>query len=167
MAFSKQLSQRIEATEEYEMVCSSCRDDILLYPSISGRTSYTQEEVEECTVFRILNSLDDYKRCKKALEEILEITASALCTAPMKCFENQHRAGRYCLCAQHTAFKYHQGRGIKRMIGRVFAAVLVGARIIVQQIRHGENVQPLQCFGARGANPFEILDRAHTSILAI
>ena len=89
MAFSKQLSQRIEATEEYEMVCSSCRDDILLYPSISGRTSYTQEEVEECTVFRILNSLDDYKRCKKALEEILEITASALCTAPMKCFENQ------------------------------------------------------------------------------
>lgn len=91
--FSPELSRRIALTDEYSRVCSSCRDDILLYPGISGRTSYTQEEVEEYTVFRILNSLDEYKGdCKKykqALEDILLITANALCTAPMKCFENQ------------------------------------------------------------------------------
>lgn len=51
------ISQIIRSTEEYSDVCDMCRDEILLYPTISGRTNYTQKEVEEITLKRIIGKL--------------------------------------------------------------------------------------------------------------
>uniref|UniRef100_A0AAU8AVA0 Uncharacterized protein n=1 Tax=Dulem virus 31 TaxID=3145749 RepID=A0AAU8AVA0_9VIRU len=51
------ISQIIRSTEEYSDVCDMCRDEILLYPTISGRTNYTQKEVEEITLKRIIDKL--------------------------------------------------------------------------------------------------------------
>ena len=39
------LSEIIQQTEEYKQVCDQCKDEILIYPTISGRTNFTQEEV--------------------------------------------------------------------------------------------------------------------------
>lgn len=61
------ISQIIRSTEEYSDVCDMCRDEILLYPTISGRTNYTQEEVEEITLKRIIDKL---KRAKQEYEEL-------------------------------------------------------------------------------------------------
>ncbi len=51
------ISQIIRSTEEYSDVCDMCRDEILLYPTISGRTEYTQDEVEQITLKRIIDKL--------------------------------------------------------------------------------------------------------------
>lgn len=53
----KNISQIIRSTEEYSDVCDMCRDEILLYPTISGRTEYTQDEVEQITLKRIIDKL--------------------------------------------------------------------------------------------------------------
>ena len=64
---SETLSQLIRSTKEYSDVCDTCRDEILLYPTISGRTNYTQKEVEEITLKRIIDKL---KRAKQEYEEL-------------------------------------------------------------------------------------------------
>lgn len=51
------ISQIICSTEEYSDVCDICRDEILLYPTISGRTEYSQDEVEQITLKRIIDKL--------------------------------------------------------------------------------------------------------------
>lgn len=51
------ISQIIRSTEEYSDVCDICRDEILLYPTISGRTEYSQDEVEQITLKRIIDKL--------------------------------------------------------------------------------------------------------------
>ena len=51
------ISQIIRSTEEYSDVCDMCRDEILLYPTISGRTEYTQDEVEQITLKIIIDKL--------------------------------------------------------------------------------------------------------------
>lgn len=51
------ISQIIRSTEEYSAVCDMCRDEILLYPTISGRTEYSQDEVEQITLKRIIDKL--------------------------------------------------------------------------------------------------------------
>ena len=51
------ISQIIRSTEEYSDVCDMCRDEILLYPTISGRTEYSQDEVEQITLKRIIDKL--------------------------------------------------------------------------------------------------------------
>lgn len=54
---SKKLRNILRATKEYEEVCMTCKDEILTYPSISGRTNYTDEEVEELTLKQIIDNL--------------------------------------------------------------------------------------------------------------
>lgn len=70
------ISQIIRSTEEYSDVCDMCRDEILLYPTISGRTNYTQKEVEEITLKRIIDKLQakeqECHKYKQALDEIEE-----------------------------------------------------------------------------------------------
>lgn len=51
------LSQLIRNTKEYSDVCDMCKDEILIYPIISGRTEYTQDEVEQITLKRIIDKL--------------------------------------------------------------------------------------------------------------
>ena len=51
------LSQLIRNTKEYSNVCDMCKDEILIYPTISGRTKYTQDEVEQITLKRIIDKL--------------------------------------------------------------------------------------------------------------
>ena len=92
------LSQLIRNTKEYSDVCDMCKDEILIYPTISGRTEYTQDEVEQITLKRIIDKLQakeqecerlkrkvelmmDCPDCKvdeykKALEEIEELVKS-------------------------------------------------------------------------------------------
>lgn len=67
------ISQIIRSTEEYSDVCDMCRDEILLYPTISGRTEYSQDEVEQITLKRIIDKLrakeqecENYKKQFKA-----------------------------------------------------------------------------------------------------
>lgn len=54
---SETLSQLIRNTKEYSNVCNMCKDEILIYPIISGRTEYTQDEVEQITLKRIIDKL--------------------------------------------------------------------------------------------------------------
>lgn len=54
---SETLSQLIRNTKEYSDVCDTCKDEILIYPIISGRTEYTQDEVEQITLKRIIDKL--------------------------------------------------------------------------------------------------------------
>lgn len=51
------LSQLIRNTKEYSDVCDMCKDEILIYPIISGRKEYTQDEVEQITLKRIIDKL--------------------------------------------------------------------------------------------------------------
>lgn len=58
------LSYIIRQTEEYKQVCETCRDEILTYPTISGRTSFTDKEVESITlrlILRELHEAQDYR----------------------------------------------------------------------------------------------------------
>ena len=65
------ISQIIRSTEEYSDVCDMCRDEILLYPTISGRTEYTQDEVEQITLKRIIDKLRAKElECKNLKEEL-------------------------------------------------------------------------------------------------
>ena len=74
------LSNLIRGTQTYLEVCDECKDEILLYPSISGRTNYTQVEVEEISLKKIIQQLDgatiELNRYRRALEEIWKIIIS-------------------------------------------------------------------------------------------
>lgn len=68
------ISQIIRSTEEYSDVCDMCRDEILLYPTISGRTEYTQDEVEQITLKRIIDKLRAKEQeCEELKKEKAEI----------------------------------------------------------------------------------------------
>lgn len=54
---NKTLSQLIRSTKEYSNVCDTCKEEILIHPTISGRTEYTQDEVEQITLKRIIDTL--------------------------------------------------------------------------------------------------------------
>ena len=65
------INQIIRSTEEYSDVCDMCRDEILLYSTISGRTEYTQDEVEQITLKRIIDKLRAKElECKNLKEEL-------------------------------------------------------------------------------------------------
>lgn len=53
------LATLIRNTKTYSDVCDECKDEILLYPSISGRTNYKQIEVEERALKNIINKLKE------------------------------------------------------------------------------------------------------------
>ena len=55
----QKLADILRATDTYSEVCSSCKDDILIYPSISRRTNYTDNEVDAITLRRIIDELKD------------------------------------------------------------------------------------------------------------
>lgn len=40
------LSEFIRTTRDYQIVCDRCKDEVTVYPTISGRTEYSQAEVE-------------------------------------------------------------------------------------------------------------------------
>lgn len=62
------ISENICNTEEYENTCSTCRDEILIYPTINGRTSYSQEEVEDIAFRKIMNNHKVFRERIKELE---------------------------------------------------------------------------------------------------
>ena len=63
---SETISQLIRNTKEYSDVCDMCKDEILIYPTISGRTEYTQDEVEQITLKRIIDKLQAKEQeCEK------------------------------------------------------------------------------------------------------
>lgn len=65
------IRQIIRSTEEYSDVCDMCRDEILLYPTISGRTEYSQDEVEQITLKRIIDKLRAKEQeCEELKREI-------------------------------------------------------------------------------------------------
>lgn len=66
------ISQIIRSTEEYSDVCDMCRDEILLYPTISGRTEYTQDEVEQITLKRIIDKLHTKEQERDELFDCLK-----------------------------------------------------------------------------------------------
>lgn len=66
---NKSLSQLIRSTKEYSDVCDTCKDEILIYPTISGRTEYSQDEVEQITLKRIIDKLQSKEQECKALKK--------------------------------------------------------------------------------------------------
>lgn len=67
----ERLSSLIRKTQTYKNTCCDCRDEILLYPSISGRTNYTQIEVEEISLERIIQQLNQLKAKNEELKSKL------------------------------------------------------------------------------------------------
>ena len=73
---SETLSQLIRNTKEYSDVCDMCKDEILIYPTISGRTKYTQDEVEQITLKRIIDKLQAKEQeCKKLNNKIIDMNS--------------------------------------------------------------------------------------------
>ena len=85
---NKELSKLIRGTKDYAEVCSVCKDEVTIYPNISGRTDYTQNEVECRALAQIItrkNNLEqENKQMKSALEKIREICK---CSKEMNCEE--------------------------------------------------------------------------------
>ena len=52
------LADILRDTDTYSEVCNACKDDILIYPSISDKTNYTDNEVDAITLRRIINILE-------------------------------------------------------------------------------------------------------------
>lgn len=79
---SETLSQLIRNTKEYSDVCDMCKDEILIYPIISGRTEYTQDEVEQITLKRIIDKLQakeqECERMRYYLSKIRQNELSSL-----------------------------------------------------------------------------------------
>lgn len=74
---SKKLRNILRATKEYEEVCMTCKDEILTYPSISGRTNYTDEEVEELTLKQIIDNLQAKEQeCEELKKENLNLKST-------------------------------------------------------------------------------------------
>lgn len=85
------LSNLITSTKNYEITCLNCKDAILTFPTISGRTKFSQIEVEESSLKKIIEQFDQLKaellaqeaetlkageiinNYKQALQEIKEI----------------------------------------------------------------------------------------------
>lgn len=63
------LSKIIQQTEEYKQICTRCKDEILVYPTISGRTNYTQEEVEAETLRTILRQHKEANKAKQEMQQ--------------------------------------------------------------------------------------------------
>lgn len=53
------LSNLITSTKTYEITCLDCRDAILTAPTISGRTKFSQIEIEEISLKMIIKQLKD------------------------------------------------------------------------------------------------------------
>lgn len=89
---SEILSQLIRNTKEYSDVCDMCKDEILIYPIISGRTKYTQDEVEQITLKRIIDKLQAKEQECEELKSLLKVRIEDLCDScgassmmPMPC----------------------------------------------------------------------------------
>lgn len=61
------LSEIIQQTKEYKQICDQCKDEILIYPTISGRTNFTQKEVEAETLRVILRR---YKEVNETIQNL-------------------------------------------------------------------------------------------------
>lgn len=75
MKENEELSKLIRGTKDYAEVCSVCKDEVTIYPNISGRTDYTQNEVECRTLAQIItrkNNLEQENRELKAYKDVNE-----------------------------------------------------------------------------------------------
>lgn len=62
----KNVSDIIRNTNVYSDIVDTCRDEILIYPSISGRTNYTDNEVDVLTLNAIIRRLEKKEQeCEK------------------------------------------------------------------------------------------------------
>ena len=66
----EKISSLLRNTDIYSKVCNTCKDDILIYPSISSKTNYTDNEVEVITLTKIINKLKrKTAECEKLNED--------------------------------------------------------------------------------------------------
>lgn len=66
----KNVSDIIRNTNVYSDIVDKCRDEILIYPSISERTNYTDNEVDVLTLNAIIRRLEKKEQeCEKLKEE--------------------------------------------------------------------------------------------------
>lgn len=65
---NKELSKLIRGTKDYAEVCSACKDEVTIYPNISGRTDYTQNEVECRTLAQIITRENNLEQKNKELK---------------------------------------------------------------------------------------------------
>ena len=86
------LSNLITSTKAYELTCLNCRDAILTAPTISGRTKFSQIEVEETSLKMIIKQLNQLEAENKKLKELVKTKIEDLCDScgassmmPMPC----------------------------------------------------------------------------------
>lgn len=75
---NKELSKLIRGTKDYAEVCSVCKDEVTIYPNISGRTNYTQNEVECRTLAQIITRKNNLEQENKELKEKVKSRESEL-----------------------------------------------------------------------------------------
>lgn len=90
---SEILSQLIRNTKEYSDVCDMCKDEILIYPIISGRTKYTQDEVEQITLKRIIDKLQAKEQECEGLKAQIETVSTMLDSSEFRFALNDVRTG--------------------------------------------------------------------------
>lgn len=66
---NEELSKLIRGTKDYAEVCSVCKDEVTIYPNISGRTDYTQNEVECRTLAQIITRKNNLEQENRALKD--------------------------------------------------------------------------------------------------
>lgn len=69
----EELCKLIRGTKDYTEVCSVCKDEVTIYPNISGRTDYTQNEVECRTLAQIITRKNNLEQENEKLNEELKI----------------------------------------------------------------------------------------------
>lgn len=74
------LANILHATTIYPEICDRCKDEILIYPMISGKTSYTDHEVDLETLIAIVDRLK-YKtqECEELKKKIETYKCSTNC----------------------------------------------------------------------------------------
>lgn len=91
------LSNLLHDTDIYSIVCMSCRDEILTYPSINGKTSYTDNEVDTITLKRIIDALrnkeQECEKLEKRLSNCIDCRSSNM--LPPDCDELRIINNRY------------------------------------------------------------------------
>lgn len=106
---NEELSNLIRNTEDYTEVCSICKDEVTIYPNISGRTEYTQNEVECITLQQIIARKNNLKQENEELKEKIK-------DKPLQCLLYNDKQNKCALFTKTVA--YHCAlEEIREMLG--------------------------------------------------
>ena len=121
------LADILRDTDTYSEVCNACKDDILIYPSISDKMNYTDNEVDAITLRRIINILEgktqkysELLKQHKELDDRVNRIIKEKYNLGRECEELKVRSNKYyeALADIEMAFEYdiEYGSGLHRQV---------------------------------------------------